>query len=141
MVIMSDIDNTINNLKRLTKELAEEIKNEEYGRMFDFCKLIFSNLNTYVIIIGLDEKIKYMNPSLSKYLKSVDSDLKVGDIWYKNWDSKSIPKDHPSCEALKTRTVVHKKLEYPKLKSTYDVIAIPLIYNGISGTICLFNKV
>jgi len=66
---MSDIDDTINNLKRLTKELAEEIKYDEIGPLFKFCKLICDNLKTMVLIIDLKSVIKYMNPSCEKYLK------------------------------------------------------------------------
>ena len=66
----------------------------------------------------------------------------VGDNWYKTiWSMGMEPKDHPANLALKTRKVVHMNFKSPKTGRTFNVTAIPLLYNGVAGTICFAVEV
>ena len=124
-------------LKRLTKELAEEIEYDEIGPIFKLFKLLFDNINTLTVIIDKDNIIKYMNPVLTKYLEENNLDGCIGDNWYKTiWKMGLEPDEHPARIALEQRKVVHKNFSSPMTGRKFIVTAIPLIYNGVSGTIC-----
>ena len=141
-MVENEVDKNLINLKSLTEELATEIYNRDEGNAFNFCKLIFDNLRTYVAIINLDNTVQYINPSLHFLLSSLKMDVKVGDEWFsKAWNLKTPPKNHPAKEAFETRKVVSDVIVSPISNTKYEVIAIPLIFNGISGSICLFNAV
>ena len=140
VIQMSDIDNTMNNLRRLTQELAEEIKYDEVGPMFKFCKLIFDNLKTKVVIIDTKGIIKYMNKTLLDYASKFNLDLKVGNNWYIPCGFDKEPEIYPAKEAIENRQVIHAIFKSKKTGNTLDIIAIPLIFNGVSGAICLLNQ-
>jgi len=62
-------------------------------------------------------------------------------LWFKAWNLKKEPETYPSKDAVEQKIVIHKSFVSPLTKNKFDIVCIPLIFNGVSGTIILMNKV
>ena len=134
-MIMVELDN----LKKLTAYLALELENKDYFHIMDLLGIIFNQINTLILVIDKNDKVIYMNKKMTQYFRQNKCDVKIGDVWYKFWGMKKPPIDYPAKEAIKKKTIIKKQMTSPVTNTTFDIIAIPLIYDGVSGTINIIN--
>ena len=134
---MNNIQRNLDTLDKLTKELADEIHNETNGHVMQLLCLIFDKLKTYCMIIRNDDTIIYINPSLAKYTKSHKLSCRSGMKWYEVWGMDKPKNDIAHKVAIKERKVTIQDYTSPITRNTFNITAIPLLYNGVSGTICL----
>lgn len=137
------LEDSVNNLRRLTQELAEEIRYEEYGQAFKFMRLIFDNIESYITIMDSNCKILYINPSAIKSAKDLlNVDLHVGsnckDII--NIINPIHCKDCLARACINKRKVLNEIFGSIKTGKKYWRTCIPLAYNGISGVIEIWEK-
>ena len=126
-------------LKELTKELAEEIHDERNGLVLSLVKMLLDNIDTYAMIIDSSHTVLYTNPSLKRYMKCHNLDLPPNVRWFEIWKSDKPVDDNPHCKALLNKKVIIQEVISPITKIHYDVTVIPLIYDGVSGTICFIK--
>jgi len=136
--ITADIEEIKSITARIAKELGEP---PAASHLLTFLKLIFDNLKSYVLIIGADNTILYMNPAVAEGMTRYGLKCNVGDKCYKTFYLKDSPCDHCFAkEAIETRHVVFNSLESPFDHKQYLSICIPLIVNGVSGVIELVRE-
>jgi len=125
----------LDKLDKLTKELAEEIGTSKNGMVSNLLYLIFDKLKSMCMIIDNKDRVVYLNPPMKKYMKKHNLDINIGDEYYKCW-CKTKPDDKsPHNMSLKTREMIVTNYKSPKTGNILNVTTIPLIYNGVSGTI------
>ena len=124
-------------LDKLTKELAEEIHGNKKGYIFELLCFIFDNLKTYCVIVDNHDIVLYMNPSMKKYIETNNLKLNVGEEYYHIWNRDKPNEMAPHNIAIRTRKVIQTIFTSPRTNNTLSVTSIPLIYDGVSGTICL----
>ena len=131
----------LNDLKRLTKELAEEIEYSEDGPALDWIKLVLSSIKSPVAIITREYKVIYLNPEAKrigkKYNISTEYDIECYKARYNN-DKPC--KNCPMLESIKTKQIVNTVWKSPHSNIEYVVTNIPLVFNGVAGSIEIFNK-
>lgn len=135
------LDDNVNNLKRLTQELAEEIHRDEEGRAFKFIKTLFNNIESFVAVVDDECNIIYINPSAVKFAKdNLKLDITKGDnclLWIK---------DKMFCEncivknCMNQKKILNEIMISPNTKLRYWRTCIPLVYNGVSGVIEIAEK-
>ena len=129
----------LDGLKRLTQELANEIKCEETGPALEFCKLILSSIKSPSVIINKDFKVVYLNDVAIKLGLKYGIDTTLGTKCYKA--RYNLDKPCKDCPLVKeTREIQNIKWKSPHSGITYMITTIPLLYNGVSGVIKIFNK-
>ena len=132
----------LNNLQRLTQELAEEIHYEEYGHVFKLMSLIFDNVESYVVIIDTNCKLLYINPAAIKACKDlVNIDINTGDNCIKMMQSNpELCKDCLAKSCINQKKVLNEVTISPNTNIKYWRTCIPLAYDGISGVIEILEK-
>ena len=132
----------LDGLKRLTKELAEEIEYHEEGPSFKFIKLILDSVKSPVVIISNDFKTIYLNPLAiamgEKY--GIDTSLYV-HCYEAVMGINSPCKGCPAKRALKSKQIENTEWISPVSGIKYMVTDIPLIYDGVSGVIEILNPI
>lgn len=129
----------INYLKVITQELAREIDLNEHGPIISLLEIIFDKINSLVFIINMDDVVVYANRSAIDYIKSTYGVDILNEKWYCCFGDEK-PKDNLiHDEAIKKRKVINRELHSPLSNIDFNVTAIPLIYNGTTGTICILN--
>jgi hypothetical protein len=132
----------LDGLKQITQELAEEIHQEQHGKAFEFVKLLFDHIESFVVLIDNNCNFIYINPAVIKYSKEkLNMDIKQGDgcqIWSKGYFN---------CEncivktCINQRRVLSESLTSPHTNIKYWRTCIPLAYDGVSGVIEIVEKV
>lgn len=135
----------INNLKRVTQELALSVENDEMSsnNVFKFLKLIFDNLDdTPVEIVSSDHVLLYANQALKdKVRKANGFVLREGDVCYRTiWGIDEICNDCLLDYVVNCKRVRSIDKMYPDGKC-YRLVLVPLIYNGISGIIVMASEI
>ena len=136
---MVELDEQLRYLRKLTEDLAVEVKDEEYGFAYEFCKRLADNIKSFVIMVDKDETVLYMNPSFQKNLKKIKAKLEVGQKWYEGWGMDKSPKDFPLEECIKSKMMLIRDYQSPLTGRFLHAVLIPLSYNGVSGAVCIFE--
>ena len=133
----------LDGLKRLTKELAEEIHYEEKGRVFKLMRLIFDNIESYVTIMNSDCGILYINPSAySSFKENFNIDIHEGTNCKEiiNLFSQDYCKNCIAKMCMSQKKVLNEIFESKKTGKKYWRTCIPLAYNGVSGVIEIWEE-
>jgi transcriptional regulator with PAS, ATPase and Fis domain len=132
----------LNGLKKITQELAEEIHNEQHGKAFEFIRLLFDHIESFVAVIDDKCNFVYINPAVVKFSKdTLKMDVKIGDncqVWakgYFNCDDCIVK----SC--INQRRVLSESMTSPHTNIKYWRTCIPLAYDGVAGVIEIVEKV
>jgi len=120
----------------LAKELAVEIHKDEDKEIFDLLSRILDKIKTQCMIIREDHTILYINSECSNWIKEHNVKLEVGMKWHSASPEYEI-ENCPHSKSIKERKVVSSIYGSPVTKVNYCVTAIPLLYDGVAGTICL----
>lgn len=123
----------LRSLKKITKELANEVLKDDSGPMFQLMTLFFDNIKTPVSIITPDYKLLYMNPIKKKMcLKKMKKGI---DYCYKLFFNRKKACTYcPVRKTIRSRSVStysYDNGDGSKVKTT----CIPLIYNGVSAVV------
>lgn len=137
MIVIVDLDN----LQRLTHELAEEIHKKENGYMFEFIKLLFNNIESFVSVLDDKCNILYINPSAIEFAKEhINLDVKIGDnclLWSHNIEN---CKNCIVKNCMYQKKVLNEIMISPNTGIKYWRTCIPLVYNGVSGVIEIVER-
>ncbi len=137
-------------LKTLTEKLdtrfAETfVMPERIGSHDDVLKklneyqLIIDNIDSYIAIVTIDLKMALVNKKLKEMLKDrLGICPSPGDPVYKTlYNLDTIPEWDPFVSAIKRRKIIIREFTSPATKRRYGLIAIPLIYDGVSGVMAI----
>jgi len=139
----------LSQLKTLTEKLnstfAEDFITSEKKPCEDTLKrlneyqLIIDNIDSYVAIVTLDLKMALVNKKMKNMLNErLGLCPSVGDPVYKSlYNMDTIPDWDPFVSAIKRRKIIIREFVSPTTKRKYGLIAIPLIYNGVSGVMAI----
>jgi len=132
----------LNELKNLTKELAIGIQKKK-SNIFDKIKFIFDGLHSPIAIIDNEYRMIYLNDEIKKLAKEETGvNIKEGEVCYKVlYGRNNVCDDCLVRKALETKKVIISKRCLQNTKEELIITCIPLIYNGISGVIKIFEKV
>jgi len=135
----------LSNLKRLTKELAEEIEKDEHGKVWDLVTFILDNIESPATVVSRDHKLLYINKETEK---------RFAEIGYKNLHMNKSLKDSPFCksilgsckicpiqETLETRKVHTNTFNSHLTGKVYRMVCIPLVFDGISGVLAILSDI
>lgn len=127
----------LDNLRKLTEELANEVHKEEHGKVWMMLTMILDNLPLIATILDANEKPiyqnEYMKAQFKKYHgKEITTEFAVSEQIKGNAQNPTIFKD-----TLRTREIQEGEFFSDKSQINYKVVSIPLIYNGIAGAIML----
>ena len=128
----------LSGLKRLTKELAEEVEYDEKGPALRFIELILDNIHSMAGILDKDCNVVFINKSAIDYCKMNNIDFTDKGICPMKL-SKEYCKNCPVKDTIKSRTVESVKYISPVTGRCISYTCIPLIFNGVSGVIALIN--
>ena len=135
------LEMSINNLDRINKELALELKEKKIGEKLKIVEFILDNLKTKAIIITSDYEILYFNKSFGDFFGKYNLKVNLGDNWWQKMYDSPIPKEWcPVKEAIASKKVIKKIIDGEITKSKYSFVCVPLIYNGISGVIAFIDE-
>ncbi|MBE3094743.1 MAG: hypothetical protein IMZ52_06890 [Actinobacteria bacterium] len=133
------LEESINNLDRITKEVALEIEHGSSEGILQLVELILDKLDTFGLIIKNDGKIIYVNKSLIAYLKGCNLTANIGDNVYNSLLGQEIaPEWCPVKKAIESRKIIFDIFTSPKTGNKYRTICIPLLYDGVSAVIDFF---
>ena len=142
---MTNLDISIEQLKKVTSELAIEIhsESEEKKEVLKMLSCVFDMVEEIVIILNIDCETEYINPFAIEMIKNVSkTNIKKGDHICKEVFGENLPCS--MCitkKAIETRKVVMDKFTSPSSKKTYTVMAIPLLYNGTAGAAIIMKEI
>jgi len=137
MVNLTQLKELTNELNSLTFGLAAEIESGKFGPLLTLLSIVLNNVETITFVFDKNGKILFMNIAAQTYLKNNSFDVKIGDIWWKVcFNLKERPIDTPTAKALISRQIITEPYKSPKTGATFNVTAVPLLFNGSSGTIC-----
>ena len=132
-------------LDDLTNELAQEIHTNKGGHILDLLKFIFDKIDTQIMIIDEDDRILFNNLATIEHFKKHSLNYNTGIKWYEAWNIDKCPEtgeplsNVPHKIAMEKRKVITREFTSPFTGFKCRIIAIPLLYNGISGTICVIT--
>lgn len=131
-----------NELNNITFPLAAEIESGKFGLpVLAFLKVILNNIETISFVFDKEGRIIFVNLAADEYLKQLGFSYNIGDFWWKIfWKLDKRPDNVTSVRALTTRTIITEDMSNPHTGNTVTVTAIPLIFNGVSGTICFVRR-
>lgn len=153
---MTELENRIENLENISKKLLEKEKKSELIRgtidqpriRYPFLETLFvflDHLDTYALLTDNKDRVIYTNKSLLKYVKSLGLNLDANNSlkWWKQlgWDHNPSNKKLITQECIDLRCVVEHKID-SKIKDNlkYNVICIPLKYNGVAAVLSIITK-
>jgi len=131
-------------LKRLTKQLAEEVEYDEHGKVWKFITLILNSVNSPAAIIGADHKLLFINKETIKRHKLMNFDIEgeVGKTLRKSRFCKPLGMDCNKCpvkNAMDTKEVHTIDYKSDITGINYKMICIPLIFDGVSGVLAILS--
>jgi len=125
---MKELDYHIENLKKLddelkeiTKQLAEEINSGYDGEAFRLLKLVCDYIDKPIVLVTDDGTIKYKNKLANSSIRKILKNKKT----------------------LLDRAMKSKKIVTQSLNISDDykrVTCIPLIFDGVAGAICILRN-
>jgi len=138
---MADLDY----LKKLTEELAKEVDGNLYGGpLFGLMCDYFNTINSYISIVKSDGKILFLNNALIKRMKDLGySDIKkyIGKTCVEIDSSKSFHLDAIKECAETAKVVVRRDIISKYSNETYDLVCLPLKYNGVLAIVEMWTKI
>ena len=131
-------------LRRLTKELAEEIEYEEHGKAWKFITLILNSVNSPAAIIDSDHKLLFINKETIKRHKNIGFEIEneVGKSVRKTRFCKPLAMDCSKCPvqlAMDTREVHTIDYKSDITGINYKMLCIPLVFDGVSGVLAILS--
>ena len=132
----------LNKLKRLTKELAEEVHYAEEGPIFKLVTLLLDNVTTFAVIVDNDKNLIWANKASINNASTAGINIES----YYGQDCSKIHLCNGECDKCPvTKAVTSKKVhttffECVVSHDIYDMICIPLIYDGVSGVIVMMGE-
>jgi len=138
---MVELSSLVSLTEKLDTTFAKDIVSHTDSaliRMSQFQKVI-DNIDSYVAVVSLDLKMIMTNKKMATMLNErLGVCPKAGDPVYKTlYNLDEIPSWDPFIPAIKRRRVTMREFISPTTKRKYGLIAIPLIYNGVSGVIAI----
>lgn len=136
------IEKNIDYLKDITKDLAKEIDLNEHGPIISLLEIIFDNIESLVFIINTDDIIIFINKSAIEYMSRVhgcDGACAIGKTWYCSFCDEKPDEGFIHDRAMNERRVLTEVFDSPFSDNKFEITAIPLVYNGTTGTICIMN--
>ena len=131
-------------LRRLTKELAEEVEYDEHGKVWKLITFILDNVNSPAAIIDKDHILLFQNKSCKERFKKVgfDGEKYIGKSIRDSEFCKPIAMDCSKCPvqlAMDTKEV--HTIDYKSFVTgiTYKMICIPLVFDGVSGVLAILS--
>lgn len=130
-------------LKKVTQELALEVRALGHdSEMLEFMSLILENVQSAALILDDEDTVVYMNTLAAQTISNLGTEVSVGEKWYKAWGLDAPPlEDYPARKAIETRKVVCEEYTSPFSGTKFKVTSIPLIYDGVSGTITICDVI
>lgn len=130
-------------LKDLTEKLNSSFakdfieKNDSALLRLNAFQHVIDNIDNYITVVTPDLKLYMINKKMKKMLKDrLNLDVKIGEDAYKQlYNLDKPPEWDPFMPAIVHRRVTIREFISPATKRKYGVIAIPLIYNGVSAVI------
>lgn len=129
-------------LKEITKELAEDIRDDSIGddSLFNIITTILDFLPVLCKIVTPEHELIYINDYTKKHLKKLGGpDVKLGDICYATiWGRKEPCETCPLASALETGIIESQEWnspEYSKYHYSGKLMTIPLKWNGTSAVL------
>ena len=128
-------------LKRITRELAEEVAYEERGPIFKLVTLVLDKIKSYAAIIGNNHKLIWVNQTAAKQANTHHIDIR--SLYGINCKTLNLCSgecgDCPVTKSLKTKEVVTSEFKCVKSNDIYNMVCIPLVHNGTSGVIVIMG--
>jgi len=131
-------------LRRLTKQLAEEIEYDEHGRVWKFITLILESIQSPAAIIDKNHTLLYVNKETFSRFKKVGFDGK-------KYLGKSIEGSEfckplgMECDKCPVKLAMDSKevhtIDYKSFVTgvDYRMICIPLVFDGVSGVLAILS--
>lgn len=131
-------------LKMLTEELAKEMSGENSnGQIFELLKQYFDGLESFVSILDKDGNVLYLNKCLSKRLRELghqDANCYINKPVIEI-DPKKMIHQKTVMKCIKTKKVtIQKGLKSKYSEKIYDLVCMPLKYDGVSGVIEIWEE-
>jgi len=131
-------------LRRLTRELAEEVEYDEHGRAWKFMTLILNSVQSPAAIIGSDHKLLFVNQETIKRhtAHGFEIESEVGKTVRKTRFCKPLAMDCSKCPVQKS--IDTKEVHTIDYRSDitgilYKMICIPLVFDGVSGVLTILS--
>jgi len=141
----TNLNNRINKLKILTKELAKEIEHEDSTHVLDFIKLILDSVKSPAFIIDINYNLLYANLEAERLGKKygVYTEAGIGKKCYEiQYPGQNKPCNNcPAKKAIKSKKVENTEWVSGNSNAKYMVTDIPLLYNGVAGVIEVLNPI
>jgi len=135
----------LKNLTALTKQLdnvefsKEFIKEKDESDLLQMkaFQIMIDNMDNYVVVVTPDLKVSFVNIKIKNMLKDrLNIDVQIGESAYKQlYGLDSPPIWDPFLPAFKHKRVTIREFISPVTKRKYGIIAIPMIYNGVSAVV------
>lgn len=133
------LEQRINKLDDITKQLALEIKEGNSTNTLKLLEYILDKVNTKAIIVKEDYTILYLNQALEEFFREHNLDITVGMNWWERFYNSQSPLDWcPIKKTIESKKVTKQVLNGELTKKKLEIICIPLLYNGVSGVIAFF---
>jgi len=133
----------LDKLKHLTQEIANEIHEKQHGKAFEFIKLLFDNIKSFVAVVDGNCKIIYVNPAVIKFANENSIvDIKLGDNCKMLFSKTKFECDNcvvKSC--INQRRVLSEEVTSKYTGIKYRLTCIPLAYDGIAGVIEIVERI
>lgn len=131
----------LDGLKRLTQELAEEVKYDEKGPLFKLVTLILNNIKSFAAILDDEKRLIWANKMSVKRANKFGIDLvnSYGKKCEKFEICSGKCKKCPIAKVIKQRKILTNDFKAKLSGKSFTMICIPLLYNGVSGVIVLMG--
>jgi len=154
---MSDLNNRIKKLEELAEKLVitEHDLNIDISKSFEkelkypFLETLFiflDHLDTFTLITDRDDRVIYANKKLIDWVEKLGEkfDPKSNKRWWEQlgWDCNPSDKDLTTQECIQKRKVINHTIPSRLVKGLkYEVMCIPLRYNGVAAVLSLIRPV
>ena len=132
-------------LRRLTKELSEEIEYDEHGKIWKLITFILDNVGSPAAIINKKHALLYINKNCRERFKELgfDGEKYIGKNIKGSKFCESLLSACDECPIQKTLDTkeVHTLDFTSKISNiNYKMICIPLIFDGVSGVLAILSE-
>ena len=132
----------LESLKILTEKLNTDFSKDFTTKANDNIRLkgfqdAINNMDNYVAVVTPDLKLAMINKKFTQMLKDrLGLCPCIGDNVYKTlYNLDELPVWDPFIPAIKHKRVTIREFISPTTKQKYGIIAIPMIYNGVSAVV------
>jgi hypothetical protein len=134
----------LTSLKTLTEKLNSSFALDFINKETDSSMLrlktfqtVIDNMDNYVAVVTPDLKLSMINKKMRKMLKDrLNLDVCIGqEAYHQLYGFDKPPEWDPFLPAIKHKRVTIREFISPTTKRKYGIIAIPMIYNGVSAVV------